>query len=261
MTSLSFDAARDRAFRGARRTVRAASVPVVMALQPLAPAARRRIYAWSTPTTSEVIGNYTRGLVLFGRPGARRVKFEWRSFPARAVITTQTANVPRRLRGIQRRGDMEVRRDQDFEAIIRACQEGRAGWMWITPALIDVYREAHRLGFVSTVGTYRDGQLVGGLWGVGIGDAFGLMSMFHREDHAGSLAMAALVNTLLNEGRWSVIDFGAMTPNFSRYGATEISATEFCDVLRSRVEAEMAGLASAGSAGLAGQRPHRRAGR
>jgi leucyl/phenylalanyl-tRNA---protein transferase len=233
MTSFSFGGARDRAFRGARRTVRAASVPVVMALQPLAPAARRRIYTWSTPTTPEVVGNYARGLVLFGRPGARRVKFEWRTFPTRAVITTQTANVPRRLRGIQRRGDLEVRRDQDFEAIIRACQEGRAGWMWITPALIDVYREAHRLGFVSTVGTYRDGQLVGGLWGIGVGGAFGLMSMFHREDHAGSLAMAALVGALLTEGRWSVIDFGEMTQNFARYGATEIPVAEFCELVRS----------------------------
>lgn len=233
MTSFSFGAARDRAFRGARRTARAAKIPVVMALQPLTPPARRRTYTWSTPTAPEVITNYARGLVLFGRPGARRVKFEWRSFPARAVITAQTASVPRRLRDIQRRGDMEVRSDQDFEAIIRACQEGRAGWMWITPALIDVYREAHRLGFVSTVGTYRDGQLVGGLWGIAIGGTFGLMSMFHREDHAGSLAMAALVNALLTEGRWSIIDFGEMTQNFARYGAREIPVAEFCELVRS----------------------------
>jgi leucyl/phenylalanyl-tRNA--protein transferase len=233
MTAFSVDALRDRAFRGARRTVRTAKIPVVMALQPLTPPAKRRTFTWSTPTAPEVIGNYARGLVLFGRPGARRVKFEWRSFPARAVITTQTASVPRRLRDIQRRGDLEVRCDQDFEAIIRACQEGRAGWMWITPALIDVYREAHRLGFVSTVGTYRDGRLVGGLWGIGIGGAFGLMSMFHREDHAGSLAMAALVNALLTEGRWSVIDFGEMTQNFARYGAREIPVAEFCELVRS----------------------------
>jgi leucyl/phenylalanyl-tRNA--protein transferase len=151
----------------------------------------------------------------------------------RAVMTKQTARVPKRLRGIQRRGEMEVRFDQDFEAIIRACQEGRAGWMWITPALIDVYRELRSLGFVSTVGTYRDGQLVGGLWGIGIGGAFGLMSMFHRENHAGSLAMAALVNAVLTEGRWSVIDVGAMTANFARYGATEIPVAEFCELLHS----------------------------
>jgi leucyl/phenylalanyl-tRNA--protein transferase len=259
MSSLHVRTVRDRALRCARRVLRAVSVPLIMAVQPLGGIINLRIsYAWSTPTAPQVIGNYTRGLVLFGRSGARWVKFEWRSFPARAVITKETAKVPKSLHRIQRRGEMEVRFNQDFEEIICGCQEGRTGWMWITPALIDVYREVRSLGFISSVGTYRDGRLVGGLWGIGIGDAFGLMSMFHREDHAGSLAMAALVNALLNEGRWSVIDFGAMTPNFSRYGAKEISATEFCEVLRSRVEAEMAGLASAGSAGLAGQRPHRR---
>jgi Leu/Phe-tRNA-protein transferase len=59
------------------------------------------------------------------------------------------------------------------------------------------------------------------------------MSMFHREDHAGSLAMAALVNALLTEGRWSVIDFGEMTQNFARYGAREIPVAEFCELVRS----------------------------
>jgi leucyl/phenylalanyl-tRNA--protein transferase len=224
---------RDRASRSARRTLRAASVPVIMAIQPLVPATKPRItFAWSTPTASDVVANYARGLVLFGRPGARRVKFEWRSFPTRAVITRQTAKVPKRLRSIQRRGEMEVRFDQDFDAIIRGCQEGRAGWMWITPALIDVYREVRSLGSVSTVGTYHDGRLVGGLWGIEIDGAFGLMSMFHREDHAGSLAMAALVNALVSEVRWSVVDFGTMTPNFARYGATEIPVAEFCELLR-----------------------------
>ena len=233
MTSYSLGTLRDRALRGARRTWQAASVPLVMVRQALTPATQPRItYAWSTPTAEQVIDNYARGLVLFGRPGARRVRFEWRSYPTRAVITRETASVPKRLRPIQHRGELEVRFDQDFEAIIRACQEGRAAWMWVTPALIDVYQEVRSLGSVSTVGTYRDGQLAGGLWGIRTGGAFGLMSMFHREDHAGSLAMAALVNALSSEGRWSVIDVGAMTPNFSRYGAREIPLAEFCELVR-----------------------------
>lgn len=233
MTSLQVAALRARALRGGRRTLRAASVPLITVIQPLAGIIGLRLsYSWSTPTTLEVIENYTRGMVLFGRSGARWVKFEWRSFPMRAIITKDTAKVPRRLRGIQRHGGMEVRFDQDFEAIIRGCREGRAGWMWITPELIDVYRELFSRGFVSTVGTYRAGQLVGGLWGIGIGGAFGLMSMFHREDHAGSLALAALVDTVLSEGRWSVVDCGKMTANFGRYGAVEIRAEHLCELLR-----------------------------
>jgi hypothetical protein len=119
---------------------------------------------------------------------------------------------------------------------VRSCQEGRTGWIWITPALIEVYREVRRLGFVSTVGTYRDGRLVGGLWGIGIGRVFGVMSMFHREDQAGSLAVAALVDAVLSEDRWSVIDFGVLTPNFQMYGAREISAGHFRELVWSNLK-------------------------
>ena len=223
--------------RVSRRSLRAASVPLVMAAQPLATVINLRIaYTRSTPTAPEVISNYTRGLVLFGRSDARWVKFEWRSFPTRAVITPETANVPKNHRRFQRRTEKDKRFDQDFEKIIRSCQEGRTGWIWITPALIEVYREVRRLGFVSTVGTYRDGRLVGGLWGIGIGRVFGVMSMFHREDHAGSLAVAALVDAVLSEDRWSVIDFGVLTPNFQMYGAREIPAEHFRELIWSNLK-------------------------
>ena len=218
----------------ARRSLRVAPVPLVMAIQRLGGIITLRIrYTWSTPTAPEVIANYMRGLVLFGRSGARLAKFEWRSFPMRGVITKETANVPKNLRRVQRQGEMEVRFDTDFEAIIRSCQEGRTGWMWITPALVDVYRDVHSLGFVSTVGTYRDGRLVGGLWGIAIGRTFGIMSIFHRESNAGSLAIAALVDAVLDDDRLSVIDCGVMAPKFDMYGAREIPAEDLCELVRS----------------------------
>jgi len=215
--------------RPVRRGVKTISVPAIMAMQ--LPAAKLRIsYSGSTPRASEVVANYTRGWVLFGRSDARRAIFEWRSFPTRAVIAADTAKIPKTLRQIRHRGDLEVRFDQDFEAIIHACQRGHTGWIWITPALIDVYREVHQLGFVRTVGTYRDGQLVGGLWGIGVGRVFGIMSMFHRESNAGTLALGALVDAVCDDGRWSAIDCGAMSPHFDMYGASEITQEQFCDL-------------------------------
>lgn len=225
------DGLRDPARRGGRRTLRAALVPWVTVVHLLQVTNKLRVaYPWSTPTAPEVVANYARGLVLQGRSGSRWAPFEWRSFPARAVITPETAKVPKRLRVIRRRGELEARFDEDFEAIIHYCQEGRAG-SWITPGLIDVYREVHRLGFAVTVGTYRDGRLVGGFWGIGIGRVFGIMSMFHREDHAGALALAALVDVVSGDGRWSVIDCGIMNPNFARYGAREIPEQQFCELV------------------------------
>ena len=113
------------------------------------------------PAPSEVVANYARGWVLFGIPDNRIASLEWRSFPRRAVITPETARVPKRLRTIQRRGELELRFDQDFEKIMRACQDGRTGWL--TPDAMDAYRRVHALGFISTVGAYRDGKKVSAL--------------------------------------------------------------------------------------------------
>jgi leucyl/phenylalanyl-tRNA--protein transferase len=187
--------------------------------------------SWSTPTAPEVIANYARGLVLFGRPGARRAIFEWHSFPSRAVITRETAKIPRALRPVRRRGELETRIDQDFESIVDSCRAGRTDWPWITPALIGVYREVQELGFVRTVGTYRDGELVGGLWGIEVGRVLGIMSMFHRENNGGSLALGTLVDSVINGGRWSIVDCGEMKPHFDQFGAREISQQRFCELV------------------------------
>ncbi len=176
------------------------------------------------PTASEVIANYSRGWLLFG---LRRVsRFEWRRLDNRAVITADTAKVPKRLRSIRRKLDLEIRFGQDHSAIIEGCQEGRQGW--ITQDVADVYREVHELGFLSTVGAYKDGELVGGFWGPAVGGTFGIMSMFHRVDHAGALALAAMTEAV-SRGEWSMLDCGLLNENFRRYGAYEISTPDFCD--------------------------------
>jgi leucyl/phenylalanyl-tRNA--protein transferase len=189
----------------------------------------RRVWSFVTPTAADVVANYLRGVVLFGWTSSSDGYFDWTWFPSRAVITRETAKVPKRLRPLQRRGEFEVRYNQDFEAIVHYCQRGHDNW--ITPALIDVYRELQSLGLVATVGTYRDGRLVGGLWGLGIGRVLGIMSMFHLENHAGALALAALSDTVSGDGRWSVIDCGQLNPNFERYGAKEIPAGKFCELV------------------------------
>ena len=186
----------------------------------------------SVPTTSQVVANYTRGLVLFGRSPAFPAPFVWRSFPFRAVITQETAKIPRYVRNAQRSSDFKVKFDEDLEDIIRSCQVGRDQSIWITPALIDVYREVHRRGFVSTVGVYRDDQLLAGLWGISVGGVFGIMSMFHRENGAGSLAVGAVIEEVLSaDGRWSMIDSGVISPHFRRFGAFEAPQDEFCEIV------------------------------
>jgi leucyl/phenylalanyl-tRNA---protein transferase len=185
----------------------------------------------TAPTAPQVLANYTRGLVLFGRSPAFPARFMWRSFSSRAIMTQESAKVPRRVRDAVRKSTLKVRFDEDFEAIIGACQEGREDWVWLTPELVDVYREVHKLGFISTVGVYRDDELVAGLWGMSVGGVFGIMSMFHRESGTGSLAMAAVSEAVKANDRWSFVDCGTMGENFSRYGAVEVPGEKFCEMV------------------------------
>jgi leucyl/phenylalanyl-tRNA---protein transferase len=198
---------------------------VAMTAQP------RVVMLRSAPTAPQVVASYTRGQVLFGRSPAFPAPFMWRTFPARGIITPASAKIPRDVRYAQRHTDLKVRFDEDFEEIIRSCRGGRDHWVWLTPSLIDVYREVHQLGFVSTVGVYRDDQLVAGLWGISVGRVLGIMSMFHRESGSGSLTAAAAVEVVSSGGRWSIIDSGVIGPHFLRFGAFEVPQEEFGELV------------------------------
>lgn len=176
------------------------------------------------PTAAEVLANYGRGQVLFG---LRNVgTFRWQTFPQRAVITRDSAKVPKRFQTQRRKLGYEVRFGEDTDAIIDGCREGRDGWL--TEPVTEVYREVGDLGCLSSVGSYEDGKLVGGLWGLAVGGTFAIMSMFHQADHAGSVALAALSDAVAAE-EWSMVDCGWLNENFRRYGAYEIPTAEFCE--------------------------------
>lgn len=195
--------------------------------------ARPRVSLQRTaPTASQVIANYTRSLILCGRSPAFPSRFMWLSYPARYIITSETAKIPRDVRRTQRRSNLEIKFNEDFEDIIHACREGRDHWVWLTRHLIDVYREVHRLGFVDTVSVYRDDKLVAGLWGISVGRVFAIMSVFHRESGAGSLAIGAVIESVANNERWSIVDSGEMNnPNYARFGAFEIPSEELCELI------------------------------
>jgi leucyl/phenylalanyl-tRNA---protein transferase len=193
------------------------------------------------PTAPEVVANFPLGWLLFGVPDGPVPALEWRRFPQRAVITAQSGKVPRRLRQVLRRDRFEVRSDCDFEAIIAGCRTGRAGWL--TEDAVDVYRRVHALGFVSTVGTYRDGRLVGGLWGIALGRTLGMMSMFHTEDHAGSVALATLIGELGDDGRWALLDAGELKPHAQMYGAFGVDVDRFSELVLTHARGPMGGAA------------------
>ncbi len=113
--------------------------------------------------------------------------------------------------------------------------EQRSGATWISERLIGAYVELHHMGFAHSVETWRDGQLVGGLYGVSLGGAFFGESMFHRQRDASKCALVHLV-AQLRERQFVLLDTQANTPHLARFGCVEIPAREYLHRLRRAID-------------------------
>ncbi|MCO5172257.1 MAG: leucyl/phenylalanyl-tRNA--protein transferase [Planctomycetes bacterium] len=122
----------------------------------------------------------------------------WWSPDPRTVLELDRLHVPRRLQRTVRQGRFEVRVDTAFEEVVAGCADRPS--TWISADFVRVYGELFRRGVVHTVETWRDGRLVGGLYGVSLGAAFMAESMFHRETDASKVAVVALVERLRARG-------------------------------------------------------------
>jgi leucyl/phenylalanyl-tRNA--protein transferase len=115
-----------------------------------------------------------------------------------------------------------------FEQVIAACATGhsREEGTWLTPEMIAAYTELHRLGHAHSVESWKDGQLVGGVYGVAIGGLFSAESMFYRARDASKAALARLVGHLRSRG-YRLLDVQQWTPHTGRLGVIEIPRREY----------------------------------
>ena len=123
----------------------------------------------------------------------------WFSPDPRFVLTPETAHIGRSLRKKLRKQPFEIRFDTAFAEVIRACaatrRPGQRG-TWIIEELVEGYEALHALGFAHSIEAWRDGRLVGGLYGVGLGQVFFGESMFAYEADASKCAFAVLLAQL-----------------------------------------------------------------
>lgn len=177
-----------------------------------------------------VLSAYRHGLFPMGVGRGGRPPVGWWSPNPRGVFLPGGLRVSRSLRKSVRRFEVSV--DTDFEGVVRACADpGRTG-RWITPAVVAAYTELHARGHAHSVEVRRDGELVGGLYGVGIGGLFAGESMFHRATDASKVALVALVERVLpTDGSARLLDVQWVTPHLASLGAVELPRTDYLDRL------------------------------
>jgi len=147
----------------------------------------------------------------------------WHSPDPRMVLLPAELRVPRSLRKRVRQRPFGITLDRAFERVLDGCagvpRPGQDG-TWITSEMREAYAELHRLGFAHSAEAWRDGELVGGLYGVSLGAAFFGESMFALEPDASKIAFVTLVEAL-REWEFQLLDSQVYTDHLARFGAVE----------------------------------------
>lgn len=156
----------------------------------------------------------------------------WWSPDPRLVLFPKQFKLSRSLNKTIRKGEFQTSFDQAFARVIEACSEPRSdqSGTWISCEMKAAYINLHRAGHAHSVEVWRDQQLVGGLYGVAIGQVFFGESMFHKQTDASKIALAFLTEKL-SAWHYQLIDCQVHTDHLISLGANETSRTEFSQLL------------------------------
>lgn len=147
----------------------------------------------------------------------------WWSPDPRAVIELGDFHVPRSVRRLLRQAPFETTCDRAFRAVIEGCAEPALGRRktWISREFISAYSRLHQVGHAHSVECWRDGLLVGGVYGVAVGGLFAGESMFHRATNASKVALVHLLEHLRARG-FVLFDIQVITPVTALFGAINL---------------------------------------
>ena len=152
----------------------------------------------------------------------------YRSDP-RSVLEFDDLHVSRSLARVLRKEHYEVRVDEDFEGVIRACADREE--TWINAEIIQAYVRLYGAGKAHSIEAYSGGTLVGGLYGVTLGGAFMGESMFTRMRDASKVCFVHLV-ARLRERDFELLDCQIQNPHLASLGAREIPESVYLQRLQ-----------------------------
>ncbi len=161
-------------------------------------------------------------------------RIRWYSPNPRGIIPLERFHMPSRLARVVRQGRFEVRADTAFRRVIESCAADREEGTWISPEIVESYAALHDAGRAHSIEAWRDGELVGGLYGVAVGGAFFGESMFHHARDASKVALAALVERL-RARNFSLLDVQWVTPHLETFGAIEIPRRRYLMMLEEAI--------------------------
>lgn len=184
-------------------------------------------------STTRLIRAYSQGIFPWYNPDEPIL---WWSPDPRAVLTPDGLKVSRSLRKSIRRADYAVTLDTAYGEILLACAGTRrqSRGTWLGADMRQAYEQLHLHGYAHSVEVWRDGALVGGLYGVALGRAFFGESMFSRADDTSKIALFWLCEQLRAWG-FRLVDCQVASEHLRSLGAVDLSRERFLNLLRPAV--------------------------
>ncbi len=159
----------------------------------------------------------------------------WWSPDPRFVLFPDELRVSKSMRPYFNQKKFEVTIDTDFTAVIEACAQayraGQGGGTWITEGMKTGYIELHKRGFAHSIEVRKDGELVGGLYGIAIGKCFYGESMFSHVSNASKFGFITICRRLEELGFW-MIDCQQPTQHLESLGGVNIPRKDFLKILK-----------------------------
>ena len=156
----------------------------------------------------------------------------WWSPDPRMVLFPEELKVSKSMKQVLRNSGFVVTVNKAFKEVIKECsltkREGQSG-TWITEEMIGAYIKLHEIGHATSVEVWQNDDLVGGLYGIDLGDIFCGESMFTKVSNASKVGFI----TFLQNTNYKLIDCQIYTEHLASLGAKEIPRNEFLNLLAS----------------------------
>ena len=160
----------------------------------------------------------------------------WYSPDPRFVLFPDELRVSNSMKQVVKSGKFQFTTDTVFRDVIQNCgmvkRDGQGG-TWITSDMIEAYVQLHKMGFAHSAEVWLEGKLVGGLYGVIIGNVFCGESMFSTESNASKFALIQFVPMLVAKGV-DIIDCQVYTEHLSSLGAKMIPRIDYLSFLKQK---------------------------
>ncbi len=184
-------------------------------------------------TAQQVLHGYTMGIFPMADSDDND-SIHWYEPRMRGIIPLDGLKISKSLKQTLRSQKFEISIDRDFERVMRNCANRTE--RWISEEIIEVYCELHKMGYARSFEIRnQQGELVGGLYGVAMGNAFFGESMFHLERDASKVALVYLVEWMKLR-KMTLLDTQYITDHLRTLGAVEIPQERYLELLHEALQ-------------------------